>query len=190
MKKSGKVRINLMVVLLLAVFLTVMFKGTEAKADFFGGDRKNGPAPRAFYTSSVSMLGYTANYDAGRAYWNSNSLVNIQKVGNINRPDLYYIGDTSVPGLGQVTPYNSAGLVAPLNGYWDYTTVFMYHNQMVAQSNYTNSRINYNAAHEIGHTLKMAHVGPPTNSVMVQGWRNIPSTITSYDSGEINRKWN
>ncbi|WP_207205150.1 hypothetical protein [Peribacillus sp. TH16] len=68
-------------------------------------------------------------------------------------------------------------------------TVTMYDNQMRAQSNYTASYIRMNAAHEIGHSIKMAHVAKAYNSVMPQGWRAIPSSLTSYDSGEVTKKW-
>lgn len=159
-------------------------------AAIFAGSRKNYAKLTVYYHSSVSAYGYTSNYDRGRAYWNAHSKVNITRASiNINRPDIYYIGNTSVKGLlDRVIPYNSSGIKVSASEYWDYTTVYMYDNQMRAQSNYSSSRINYNAAHEIGHTIKKAHVPIPYNSVMVQGWYTIPSSITSFDSSEVNRK--
>lgn len=191
MKIFKKKNVKLIVTSLSILLFGLICFSSVVKADFFPGGRKNNAAPYAYYHSTVSGYGYTGNYDAGRSYWNSSSKVNIKKTnGTIGRPDLYYIGTTSTPGLiGRIIPCNSAGVQVSTGSYWDYATVFMYDNQMKALSNYTNSRINYNAAHEIGHTLKMAHVTSPYNSVMVQGWYNIPSSLTNYDSGEINKKW-
>jgi len=170
----------------------VIFFGGVVQADTFNGGRKNNAKPSAFYDTSVSTYGYTSHYDAGRAYWNENSNVNITRTFSVlNRPDIYYIDNTAVSGLyGRIYPYNSSGVLVSPDSYWDYTTVFMYDNQMRATgSNFTSSRVKYNAAHEVGHTIKMAHVPIPYNSVMVQGWWNIPASITSYDSGEVNSKW-
>lgn len=190
--KSLKMRYLKFIIISFSVLLfsSIIFDGV-ANAEILAGGRKNNAKPYAYYHSSVSNYGYTSNYDAGRAYWNSNSRVNIARTtSTLNRPDFYYIGNTSVSGLlGQIIPYNSSGILVGASDYWDYTTVYMYDNQMRAQTYYTTSRINYNAAHEIGHTIKMAHVPIPYNSVMVQGWYNIPSSLTSYDSGEVNRKW-
>ncbi|MEY9971980.1 hypothetical protein ABH966_002354 [Lysinibacillus sp. RC46] len=152
---------------------------------------KNNAMPNAFYHSSVAAYGYAANYDKARSYWNGSSKVNITKTtSSAGRPDIYSVGTTSVSGLlGQAGGYNSSGSAVSLDSNWDYATSIIYDNQMRAQSNYTASRINFNAAHEVGHTIKMAHVGIPHDSVMVQGWWEIPSGLTSYDSGEINKKW-
>lgn len=161
-------------------------------ATAFGGGRKNNGWPKAYYHSSVAANGYTSNYDAGRAYWNQSYIVTIGKTtSTANRPDIYYIGNTSIPGvIGQFTPYNSLGNPVTVNSYWDYTTVFMYDNQMRALSNYTTLRINYNAAHEIGHTVKMAHPSSVLYlSVMAQGWNDLPYSIRPYDLDEVNKKW-
>lgn len=191
MFNTKKKRFKVWMALFTAVFFTTICFESVAQADYFAGGRKNNAAPYAYYHSSVSTYGYVGNYDVARSYWNANSKVNIKKTTSTSaRPDIYYVGNTSVSGLlGQIIPYTSTGTQAAVGGYWDYTTVFIYDNQMRAQSTFTSSRVNYNAAHEVGHTLKMAHVTPPYNSVMVQGWYNIPSTLTSYDSGEINKKW-
>jgi predicted Zn-dependent protease len=190
--KSLKLKHLTLIIITLSVLLcTSMIAEGVIKAAYFSGGRKNNAAPSVFYHSSVSSFGYTSNYNAGIAYWNANSKVNITKTfTSVHGADVYYIGTTATSGLlGRIVPYDSSGNVASTNSYWDYTNVTMYDNQMRAQSNYTSSRINYNAAHEIGHTIKMAHVPIPTNSVMVQGWYNIPASLTSFDSGEINSKW-
>lgn len=184
--KKLKVITNVIVVTLIGFFII----GGVAEAATFGGGRVNNAKPLAFYHSSVSSYGYTANYDAGRAYWNAHSKVDIRKSTGSSGADRYYIGNTSVTGLlGVMTPYTLTGTVASVNSNWAYTTVYMYDNTMRSTGSNTNARRNYNAAHEIGHSIKMAHVPLPTNSVMVQGWRDIPSGLTSFDRGEIDKKW-
>ncbi|MFC9706635.1 hypothetical protein ACFTRD_00585 [Paenibacillus sp. NPDC056933] len=175
-------------------FLAVFLCGSFASADYFSGTRKNGSKPMAYYHSSVADYNYTSHYDAGRTYWNGNSRVNIARTltnSTVTRPDIYYIGNTATANFyGQIVPYNSSGSTVGPDDYWDYTAVFMYDNTMRATgSGYTSANIRYNAAHEIGHTIKMAHVPIPYNSVMVQGWRAVPGSITTYDSGEVNSKW-
>lgn len=171
------------------LFSTVF--GSVANADYFSGGRKNDAHPFAYYASSVSNYGYTSYYDAGRAYWNKHSKVNILRTTSTSgRPDIYYISNTSVTELfGQIIPYNSSGTQVSTSSYWDYTTVFMYDNQLRVSSKYSASTVKYNAAHEIGHTIKMAHVAAAYNSVMVQGLYNIPSSLTSYDSSQVSAKW-
>lgn len=180
-----------LILMSLSILLFSSVIGSVVNAEYFSGGRKNNASPLAYYASSVSSYGYTSHYDAGRAYWNSHSQVNIAKTtSTTGRPDIYYIGNSSVSGLlGQIVPYTSTGSQASVSSYWDYTTVFMYDNQMRASSKYSASTVKYNAAHEIGHTIKMAHVPIPHNSVMVQGFYNIPSYLTSFDSGEVTAKW-
>lgn len=186
--KSNRVAV---IMLSLTILLISSFAGSPASADYLGGGRKDNASPRAYYHSSVTSYGYVSHYDAGRAYWNSHLQVNITKTPyTTSRPDIYYIGNSSVSGLlGQIIPYNSAGSQVGATSYWDYTTVFMYDNQMRAQSTFNSKYTHYNAAHEIGHTIKMAHVSSPYNSVMVSGWRAIPGYLTTYDSGQVSAKW-
>ena len=91
--------------------------------------------------------------------------------------------------MGRISPKTSSGTEAGVDSFWSYVVVTMYDNQMRAQSNYSTSYINMNAAHEIGHSIKMAHAASAYYSVMPQGWRAIPSSLTSYDSGEVGKKW-
>lgn len=162
-----------------SILALVMF-GSIASADYWGGNRKGGPNPSAFYHSSVNQYGYTGAYDAGRGYWNANSKVNITRTpiyNAIDPPDTYYIGNSATPNLwGQIAPTNSSGNLALPDEYWVYVEVTMYDNNMRA-AGHQPANVRYNAAHEIGHTIKMAHVPIPTNSVMVQGWWAIPASI-------------
>lgn len=185
---SDKLKLGIALLSMLLIS-AIIFEAADAAT--YAGGRKGNAKPNVFYSASVSNFGYTSNFDAGRAYWNTNSKVNITKTTSLdNRPDIYYVGNTSnVNVLGVAAGYSSTSTLVALTSYWDFATATIYDNSMRAQSNYTTSRINYNAAHEIGHTIKMAHVGIPTNSVMVQGWYNIPTSITSFDSGEVNTKW-
>lgn len=171
--------------------IIVFFFNAVISADVFSGGRYRDSKPYVYYHSSVSDYGYTSNYNRGRSYWNTHKNVNIQMTPSVAYvKDTYSIGNTSVSGLlGQIIPYDSNGNVVSPTAYWRYVSVFMYHNQMVLQSNNSTSRVNYNAAHEIGHTIKMAHVPTPYNSVMPQGFIPIPSSLTPYDSSQINIKW-
>lgn len=175
------------------VFVAVFLFGSLVSADYLSGGRKNNAKPLAFYHSSVADAGYTSHYDAGRAYWNGNSKVNIVRTmfnSVTDRPDIYYIGNTSIPNLaGQTVGYTSSGAQTSPDNYWDYTTVYMYDNVMRVTDPYTSEHVKFNAAHEIGHTIKMAHTSLGFNSVMPQGWRVIPSSITPYDSEQVNSKW-
>lgn len=169
---------------LISIFPTITAEASHA------GGRSGNSKPAAYYSSSVSSYGYTANFDRGRSYWNSHSKVNITRsFSSSPTTDRYYVGNSSVRGLlGVMTPYGYQGTV-PLNSYWQYTTVYIYENQMRNQSNYSGSRVSYNAAHEIGHTIKLTHEPIPVNSVMVQGFYNIPTSQTNVDRGKVDGKW-
>ncbi|MDC3413182.1 hypothetical protein NC797_11645 [Aquibacillus sp. 3ASR75-11] len=178
-------------VLTSAVVLSSMFFIIDVKADYFGGSRSYQAAPYAWYHSSVYSYNYDDNYDAGRGYWNDHFGVNIKKTYDTGTYiDRYYVGNTSTSGLlGRIQPINGNSEVASVNEYWYRVNVFIYDNQMRAQSSYNNSHVSMNAAHEIGHSIKMAHASSAYYSVMPQGWRTLPYNITSYDSGEIDAKW-
>lgn len=186
-KKYNKFLIALISVLAIGT----SFLSTSASADYFLGGRTNNAMPYAWYDSSVANYGYTTNFDAGRNYWNSHSKVDIKRAFSYSSSyDRYYIGNTSTSGLlGRIYPYNSSGVEVSADSNWSYVVVMMFDNQMRAQSTYSSSYINMNAAHEIGHSIKMAHAASVYNSVMPQGWRAIPSSLTSYDSGEVSKKW-
>lgn len=189
--KSVVTRYNKLLVALISVLTLASFLSTSASADYFSGSRTNNAKPYAWYDASVANYGYTSHYDAGRAYWNSHSKVDIKRSLFYDLSyDKYYIGNTSTSGLlGRISPKTSSGAEAGVDSFWSYVVVTMYDNQMRAQSNYSSSYIRMNAAHEIGHSIKMAHAAKAYNSVMPQGWRPIPSSLTIYDSGEVGKKW-
>ncbi len=175
---------------LLLLVISTTFK-EETDAAYFAAGRKNNASPYVYYDSSVSSYAYASNFDAARAYWNANSLVNITKTSSTStRPDVYYVSTTSKPGYyGQTYVYGTNGMETSTSSYWEYAEVFVFDNQVRANSSNSSAIKNYNVAHEIGHTIKMAHVPIPYNSVMIQGLYSIPSSITSFDSGELNAKW-
>lgn len=183
-KKSGFVKF------IIAGLLLFTFT-TSASANYFGGSRTKNAKPVVYYDSSVSKYGYTSNFDAGRAYWNSHSAVNITKSTSYKKGmDQYLVANTSVAGLlGEIIPVNSSGIEVSTSASWSYVLVKIYANQMKNLSNYDSSHISMNAAHEIGHSIKMAHASKAYNSVMPQGWRKLPSSLTSYDKGEVTKKW-
>lgn len=181
--------IKLLIVLISVLALGPSFLSTIASADYFSDGRTSNAKPYAWYDASVINYGYTSHYDAGRVYWNSHSAVDIKKsITNSSTYDKYYVGNTSTSGLlGRIPPKNSSGLETGVDSFWSYVVVTIYDNQMKAQSNYSASYVNMNTAHEIGHSIKMAHAALAYNSVMPQG--AIPSSLTSYDSGEAGKKW-
>lgn len=190
--KTVVTKYNKLLIALIAVLtLGTSFLSTSASADYYSGGRTDNAKPYAWYDASVANYGYTSHYDAGRAYWNSHSNVDIKRALTYSSSyDRYYIGNTSTSGLlGRTIPKTSTGEDASLGAFWGYVVVTMYDNQMKAESNYSSSYIQMNAAHEIGHSIKMAHAASSYNSVMPIGWRPIPSSLTSYDSGEVGTKW-
>lgn len=170
-------------------FISLSFD-TTAEAVIFGGSRTGNSRPTAWYSSSVGSHGYTSNFDKARNYWNAHSKVNITKSSTSANSDRYYVSNTSTSGLlGIMTPYTSSGNRADIHGNWNYATVHVFENSMRSTSNYSASRVNYNIAHEIGHSIKMAHASKAYHSVMPQSWITIPSSLTVYDRQEIDRKW-
>lgn len=190
--KCLKLKYSKLIIITFSVLLfTSIISESVAKANYFSGGRKNNADYFAYYDSSVSSFGYSSNYDTARSYWNASSVVNITRTFSLlYTPDIYYVDNTATSGLlGQVIPYDSSENVVGASSYWDHTHVFIYDNQMEAQSPYTTAYINYNASHEVGHTIKMAHTSPPISSVMIQGWYSSPSSLSVYDSGEADLKW-
>lgn len=65
---------------------------------------------------------------------------------------------------------------------------------MKQQSPYNQTYVSRNAAHEIGHSIKMDHELASTDTVMSRGWKPIPGgsgniTITTYDKNNAYAKW-
>lgn len=191
MSKRSVVLKFMSIVLMVCTFLIfiVPFSGVEAST--YPGGRNRGASPQAYYTDSVAQFGYTANYDRGRAYWNTHPRVNIQRTFNLStQPDRYFVSATFQAGLlGRIFPYGRNGNQVGSGEYWQYVSVYMYANQMRGQSNYQSSAVSYNAAHEIGHTIKLGHQPLLVDSVMAQGFRPIPSSLTNPDRTSVNRKW-
>lgn len=78
---------------------------------------------------------------------------------NNSQPYVYYIGTSHDENLlGQAFYKDSSGNGVSADGYWDHVILYMYDNSMRANSNNSDSRVKYNAAHEVGHSIKMDHV--------------------------------
>lgn len=79
--------------------------------------------------------------------------------------------------------------------YWDFCNVILYDNRMKQQYPFNQTYVSRNAAHEIGHSVKLDHESASGDtSVMRRGWYAIPGgsgniTITSFDKNNAYNKW-
>jgi hypothetical protein len=174
------------------VFLFVL--PVVALADIFGGDKAH-PVTYAWYDDSVSAYGYTPHYDAGREYWNGitdYAHVYSNKGDYVDGHDKYYIGHSNPDPdvVGQMTPFYitwyGEHLEAWDNDDWDYCVVTMYHENMEYILSYSAGTVKYNAAHEIGHSLKLAHPTHDANTVLEQGFnQSLPPSPYNQDVYEL-----
>lgn len=204
MLSSIKSKVNQKVVFLLlltSIFLSFI-PFTQAHATTLSGTRLNtGANFTAWYDASVINLGYQGDMDKGRAYWN-NSAANVYIDKNTGSyggdQDKYFVGNTTINGLlGQTNYYlqSVGGTYQVSTGEdFNYCTVVLYDNSMkghIKDGTFDAAHASYNAAHEIGHSIKMDHpntVSSPS-SVMWQGWNAIPAYITTYDENDAVAKW-
>jgi hypothetical protein len=196
--KMVKVILNSLVFTSIIVF---MVHTSETNANTFPEDRNGLGTHTAWYHSSVADYGYTYHFDAARSYWNNNSAnVYISKNSGSHKKyqDRYYVGNTEVKDLiglaayYQYTWFSSENVAS--SDYWDYCEIIIYENNMRSSSNYSSNAVKMNIAHEIGHTLKIAHA--PSyygsyyyESVMNKGFFPIYSSTTDYDRQELYFKW-
>lgn len=188
-------------------FLAIFFIFSSiASANYFNNTRKGNGFHYAWYDPSVAQYGYTTHFNDGRNYWNQSPEIGIGLSNTYKKwDDKYIIANSSVAGLyGQiyVAKYviDSSGTYATYgqdewkDDYWDFCNVIMYDNTMKFTENWTRSYVSYNAVHEIGHSIMMAHESLSNDSVMRQGWRVIPGgsgniKITDYDKTDVYNKW-
>lgn len=174
----------------------------------------------AYYEGSVSNyfpsgVNYTNVYDSARAQWSGiSSNVAVNKTSStLNTPDKYYVGTTATPFLfGRITTfyYDYYGNLVQsdpqnitsedTNSNWVKTHVSLYDNQMNNYGLTTTQRV-YVATHEIGHTLKLAHLDDTLTctqtplpsgerSVMQSGDGNVLNWgVQPYDKRELKAKW-
>lgn len=158
------------------------------------GGNDNGKI-QAWYDSSISSYGYTSHFDHAVSTWNGrNANVSISKtLNNSGQVDRYYVGTTSEDLYGRNIWYNDLGIpVNPDWFSWSRSVVSVYHNKFVEFGNFTPTRIRHTTAHEVGHSLGLAHTTSSTyasTSLMTAGDNpsinrdiNIPS---SYDLSEL-----
>lgn len=197
MKNQGKFLKSLL------IGLTVSVPLQSAIADSFLGNRRDLGNVRVYHDASVANLGYTAIFDDARIGWNSVSskVVVIKSDTLVSGYDRYFVGDTATAGLlGRTIPYKKdavgAIVTAGVDDLWDRCTISVYDNQMDSQS-MTNVQRSSNSAHEIGHSLKLAHPGGGTKrvapvpagsqSLMNQGIQGFGPQ--KYDKDELIFKW-
>ncbi len=189
------------------LFFSAFFSITPTVSAFYYQNTRHGNGFHyAWYDPSVAQYGYTAHFNDGRTYWNQSPEIGIGKSDSYQKwNDKYVISTSSVPGLvGEV--YNavyvtdSSGTYAKYGSgewadlYWDFCNVVLYDNTMKQQSPYNQTYVSRNAAHEIGHSIKMDHELASTDTVMSRGWKPIPGgsgniTITTYDKNNAYAKW-
>ena len=212
LKKQLNFKSKLTLITLLVVLSSIFFS-KFAFAYYFDGYRSYYAGETAWYDSSIANLGYTGDYDKGRGYWNYSPYVDIGKnTGTYQKyQDKYFIGTTAVNGLlGHCLPVqyrtdangkeyavvyddqtNANSDI--LNEWWDYTIVTLFDNSMKATgSQFTSTYVSYNAAHEIGHSIKMKHAPDGYYaglSVMDQGWNPLYYNLMEYDAQEVTNKW-
>lgn len=154
---------------------------------------------QAWYDSSISSYGYTSHFDHAVSTWNGrNANVSISKtLNNSGQVDRYYVGTTTEIGLyGRNLWYNDLGInVDPDWFSYSRSVVSVYHNQLQNHNNgvnFTSTRIRHTTAHELGHSLGLAHTTASaqlSTSLMTEG--NNPSlnrdinTPSSYDLSEL-----
>lgn len=185
-----------------ALLLSSIFS-TVASADSFNGGRKGNGMHYAYYSPSVYEKGYSTYFHDARTYWNQSPKIGIGQSNTYKKwDDRYYANfaqNTDILGQIYIAKYinNVAqyGQDAWINHYWDFTHVILYYNSIQKSSANTRSKVSYIAAHEVGHSIKMAHT-TKSNSVLrtpYQGYL-IPGgsgniTISASDKASVNAKW-
>jgi len=192
--------------------------GSVASATTFSGTLKSGVNRPVWYSPSVASYGYTSHFDAGRDYWNRDTKVNLWKWDQANNStDRYYVGtsypkdsddgELNVDGAQSSYKVTSTGAVveADKNEDWNFSVVTIYHNALSSpEKNYARELVNEVTAHEIGHSIKMAHslgtYSPNSSYADKYGYledtimhpskvRKLTSIIRPYDQKEVERKW-
>lgn len=167
-------------------------------ADIFSGGREDAKQ-NAYYDSSVASYGYTTYFDDGIRAWNriTPKVFLGWTFGTLNNPDKYYVGISSTPGLcGQTRPFKKDPFTgniieAGFDDRWIYSTVSMYNNQ-INLNNLSSSQIRYGvAAHEVGHSLALAHTNRYSSEASVMHDNGIIQSVppTSYDKAQLKLKW-
>ena len=206
-KVKKMIATSLIVVASLAFFTTSSYAyDPNLKKDrYFGGNIVTGLDRPVWYSPSVSSYGYTGAFDVGRTYWNKDTKANLWRSDQVNNStDRYYVG-TSYGGdldtTGRTTPYrlvNGKAVLAETDENWNFSVVTIYNDAFKKKRWFGFSyramdadEIRKTAAHEVGHSVKIAHNLKGTlETVMRQGIFDIPSTtIRLYDKQSMESKW-
>jgi Zn-dependent peptidase ImmA (M78 family) len=104
--------------------------------------------------------------------------------------DVIYDYTTSESGLLGQTFYYKKILGFEVNvshdSNYDYARIFFYTNTFDTY-NATDAQKTHTIAHELGHSVKLAHPTSVQTAVMNQGLLSL--TVTDYDKSELKRKW-
>ncbi|WP_054404081.1 matrixin family metalloprotease [Paenibacillus solani] len=196
MKKRTKVIISSLIAL-----STIIVAIPVVNATVFSYKRSTGTYS-AYYDYSVEQKSYTTQYDWARSKWSGiSSKVSINKTTEPSTAtDMYFVGENPVAHFyGQTAFYTKNGSPADPNvKNWDYSVVFVYHNNMVADGMNNDTNKKSITTHEVGHSLGLAHTNVANStlrsqSVMTSGsdpFVNFNVTSPSdYDKGELKYKW-
>ena len=151
-----------------------------------------------FYDISVSNAGYIGTYDTARASWNQiSSKVAIDKSTTYAEAnDQYFVSDSDRSPINGETIFlfrNPDGTYKTVtaNNNFHHSQVVLYNGSFLHGYPDPNVRaywIRSSAIHEVGHSLLQAHNSQaPGMSIMRPD--SDSSGVTTYDRGELIRKW-
>lgn len=224
MVKTGNFRKTEFLITLLFIFTLFITLSIpqSVSANYWDGGRTNGVKGSVWYSDSVASYGYTGHFDKGRAYWNATPEVNLwRNPTRLRYSDAYYVSswkegnhagsNSYIYGFANGYQYwygTDMNYSVGNNVYWDFALVRIYHGAMNTDG--AEPKLNYYerikvAAHEIGHSIKIAHPDDKSGkepvldknmfSIMNQGRLEImkPGTpyesITTYDKQTVTKKW-
>lgn len=188
---------NFKKIMLMVSILTLLASTLVVQATIISGSRSKTSSNNIYVwldSSVANSTTYNSIYSYARSYW-TNTGTNFQgfyvSSTNYQTSDEYYVSTTATSQLwGRTVPYkrlsDGSTTQASTTEYWEFCRVYIFSNQMDAYGFSTEQRRS-NAAHEIGHTLKLAHPSVSVTAIMNQGIQSI--LPQSYDIQELGRKW-
>lgn len=168
---------------------------SQANANIFiSGGRLNGYQD-AYFDWSVASYGYTSYLDDGIRAWNGITPKVLIGWTNTttNYPDKYFVGDTDTANVcGMTIPFKKvANDIVRAEPYenWLYSNISIYDNT-IKKKNLSSNHIRYGvAAHEVGHSLALAHNTSTNKSIMTEVITLNDFPPTQYDKSELISKW-
>lgn len=182
----------------------LVFSPVLSTASTYLGSRSDAGNIKFYLDQTVTnQPNYWSAINTGVNGWTGiSSKIKFTKVTAItSATNVFYVGTTTVAGAaGRMIPYtkNSAGALVvdnTGNASWNLTTVTLYSNTL---NSYNATVKAATATHEIGHALKLAHVGSGTQtnrplpsgqlSIMSVGLKNYTAP-QPYDKTDLINKW-